>query len=74
MNRDDFIAALQDQNIDANMISFDEPMKDGYCIRKNSFRWETLIKERGNEYEVMGFPSEENALDDLLERLLSLES
>lgn len=39
---------------------------------QNYFRWETLVRERGQEYDVRGFPSESDALKSLSEELLRL--
>lgn len=72
MTRDEFIMVLAKNNIDPNIVCFDENIKDGYCIRKCYYRWETLVRERGQEYDVRGFPSESDALKSLSEELLRL--
>lgn len=74
MTRNEFFFALQANGIDLDMFSFDDSVKEGYCVRKNGFRWETLVKERGKERDVLGFPSEEDALENLLGRILTLYS
>ena len=58
MTRDEFIMVLAEKNIDPIIVCFAENIKDGYCIRKNYFRWETLVRERGQEYDVRGFLGE----------------
>ena len=71
MNRNEFIARLKENGISPEIVSFDSSTNDGYNIRKNKFRWETFMRERGNEYNCMGFPSESDALQymsDLLNR------
>ncbi len=51
------------------MVTFDSFVAEGYCLRKNHFRWETLFRERDTEYDLMGFPSESDALEYLLKEL-----
>lgn len=70
MNRDEFFTLLDQHNIDRSIVTFDSFVAEGYCLRKNHFRWETLYRERDMEYELMGFPNESNALESLLARLI----
>ncbi len=70
MTRDEFLKLLKENNIDESLVVFDDPIKDGYCIRKNYFRWEVFFRERGKEYNLMGYPSESDALTALLEKLI----
>ena len=70
MNREKFCALLKKNGIDSNMVSFQDDTKEGFCVRKNDFRWETLVRERGKEYEVVGHPSESDALIRLARELL----
>lgn len=72
MTRDDFLSELRTSNIDPNIVNFDTSNKDGYCLRKNYNRWETFVKERGKEYDILGFPSESDALQNLLQEILSI--
>lgn len=58
--------------IDTNFVSFNDNFKDGYCVRKNYYGWETFVRERGKEYDGIGFPSESNALESLLKEILSI--
>ena len=59
-------------SINANLVVFDDAIKEGYCVRKNYFRWEVFFRERGKEYGCVGFPSESNALQYLFDKLYSL--
>ena len=70
MNRDEFLTLLDQHGIDRNMVTFDSFVAGGYCLRKNHFRWETLFRERDTEYDLMGFPSESDALEYLLKELM----
>jgi hypothetical protein len=72
MTRDEFLTKLRENNIDSRFVSFDDNIKDGYCLRKNYYRWETFVRERGKEYDVVGFPCESNALESLLKEILSI--
>ena len=72
MTRTEFLELLREHNIDENLVVFDDPIREGYCIRKNYFRWEVFFRERGKEYEAMGYPSESDALIVLYEKLYSI--
>lgn len=72
MNREKFMSLLQENGIDPNIVSFDSSVNDGYNIRKNRIRWETFVRERGREYNCIGFPSESDALEYMLKRLIEL--
>lgn len=72
MTKTDFLELLKKYNIDVNLVVFDDPIKDGYCVRKNYYRWEVFFRERGQEYNCIGFPSENNALQYLFDKLYSL--
>lgn len=72
MTKTDFLELLTKYNIDANLVVFDDPVKEGYCIRKNYFRWEVFFREREKEYDCIGFPSESNALQYLFNKLYSI--
>ena len=72
MNREKFMSLLQGNEIDPNIVSFDSSVDDGYNIRKNRIRWETFVRERGREYNCIGFPSESDALEYMLEKLIEL--
>lgn len=72
MTRDEFVTQLIINRIDPNLVCFDDDVQEGYCIRKNHFRWETLVKERGKEYDVLGYSSESDALENMLAELIRL--
>lgn len=69
MTKTEFLELLEKNNININLVVFDDSIKDGYCIRKNYFRWEVFFRERGNEFECIGFPSESDALQYLFDKL-----
>ncbi len=72
MTRLEFLTLIKKYNIDEKIVVFDGTMKEGYCIRKNCFRWEVFFRERGEEYDCIGFPSESNALQYLFDKLYSI--
>lgn len=72
MTKNDFLLKLKENGVDTDLISFEDNSKDGYCMRKNYYRWEVFTRERGKEYDVIGFPSESDALLYLLDRLLKI--
>ncbi len=72
MTKTEFSELLKKQNINENLVVFDDSVKDGYCVRKNHSRWEVLFRERGTEYTCIGFPSESDALQYLFEKLCSI--
>ena len=72
MTRVDFLRLLEQNHINTELLSFDLDLRDGYCVRKNRLCWEVFVKERGGEYDLMGFPSESNALQYLFNELLSI--
>ena len=74
MERKSFLELLRRLEIDEHMIVLDDGVRDGYCVRKNGLRWEVLIRERGVESDVMGFPSEDDALGYLAQMLLRMYS
>lgn len=72
MTKKQFLVLLEENNIDENLVVFDDTIKEGYCVRKNYFRWEVFFRERGKEYESVGFPSESDALEYLYNKLYSI--
>ena len=72
MNRNEFIALLKENGIPQGIVSFDSSTNDGYNIRKNKLRWETFTRERGKEYNCIGFPSESDALQHMLDELIAI--
>lgn len=55
MNRNEFIARLKENGISPEIVSFDSSTNDGYNIRKNKFRWETFMRERGTSIIAWDF-------------------
>lgn len=72
MTKTEFLDLLKKHNINEKLVVFDDDVKDGYCVRKNHYRWEVFFRERGKEYDCIGFPSESNALQYLFEKLYSI--
>lgn len=72
MDRTEFVRQLKEHGIDPNIVTFEDNVADGYGIRKNRFRWEVFLRERGAEYNCVGFPSESDALIYLLDRLVPI--
>ena len=72
MTKVEFLELLKQYNINENHVVFDDPVKDGYCIRNNYSRWEVVFRERGIESDCMGFPSESDALQYLFDKLYNL--
>ena len=72
MDRIEFIKHLEEHGINPNIVSFEDNAADGFVIRKNYFRWEVFLRERGAEYNCVGFPSESDALIYLLDRLVPI--
>lgn len=69
MTRSEFWEKLKENNINENVVSFEPDLKDGYCVRRVSYRWEVFVRERGQEYESIGFRSESEALEYLFDEL-----
>ena len=72
MTKTEFLELLKKYNINENLVVFDDAIKEGYCVRNNYFRWEVFFRERGKEYDCVGFPSESNALQYLFDKLYSI--
>lgn len=72
MNRNEFNAQLKERGINPDIVSFNSSLNEGYNIRKNQLRWETFIRERGIEYNCIGFPSESDALQHVFDELVSI--
>ena len=70
MKRTEFLALCRNSTISTNLIHFENSVADGYYVLKNYHRWEVFFRERGTDYECMGFPSESDALNYLAEKLI----
>ncbi len=71
MTKTEFLELLDKHNINKNIVVFDD-ISDGYCVRKNYYRWEIFFRERGEEYDCVGFPTESDALKYLFDKLYSI--
>ncbi len=72
MTHNEFIDFLKKNNFDTNIVHFENSVADGYYVLKNYYRWEVFFRERGNDYYCVGFPSESDALEYLLKKLLKV--
>lgn len=72
MTRVEFLELLKKYNISEKHVVFDDNIKEGYCVRKNYSRWEVFFREKGKEYNCIGFPSESNALQYLFDKLYNI--
>lgn len=70
MTRTEFTAFLENRKISPNIVHFENSVADGYYILKNYQRWEVFYRERGTDCECMGFPSENDALNYLAQKLI----
>ncbi len=66
----EFVDLLKENKIDTSIVHFENSAADGYCVLKNHHRWEVFYRERGKDYDCVGFPSESNALEYLLKKLV----
>lgn len=72
MDRIEFIARLKENGISPQIVSFDSSVGDGYQVRKSRYGWESFVRERGMEYECIGFPSESDALQHMLDEIIGM--
>ena len=70
MTRTGFLELCRKSNTSKNIIHFENSVADGYYVLKNYHRWEVFFRERGTDYECMGFPSESDALNYLADKLI----
>ena len=70
MTYNEFVDLLRENNVDANIVHFENSVADGYYVLKNYHRWEVFYRERGKDHDCVGFPSESDALIYLSERLI----
>ena len=69
MTYNEFVDLLRENNVDTNIVHFENSVADGYYVLKNYHRWEVFYRERGTDYDCIGFPSESDALEYLLRKL-----
>lgn len=72
MTKTEFLELLKKHNINEKLVTFNDALEDSYCVRKNHFRWEVFFRERGKDYDCIGFPSESNALQYLFDKLYGI--
>ena len=60
---------LNNNNISPNLVHFENSVAEGYYVLKNYHRWEVFFRERGKAADCIGFPTESDALEYLLEQL-----
>ena len=65
----EFVDLLKENKIDTSIVHFENSVADGYYILKNYHRWEVFYRERGKDYDCVGFPSESDALEYILVKL-----
>ncbi len=70
MTRIEFLELCESKNITTNLIHFENSVADGYYVLKNHHRWEVFYRERGKDYDCVGFPSESDALIYLADKLM----
>ena len=70
MTRREFIELLKSNTIAPNIVHFENAVADGYYVLKNYHRWEVFFRERGKDYDCVGFPSESDALEYLLKKIV----
>lgn len=70
MTRVEFLELCSKLNTSPNLVHFENSVVDGYCILKNCHRWEVFYRERGKDYDCVGFPSESDALIYLADKLI----
>ena len=66
----EFVDLLKENKIDTSIVHFENSVADGYYVLKSYHRWEVFYRERGKDYDCIGFPSESDALEYLLKKLL----
>lgn len=70
MTKTEFLELCESKNISTNLIRFENSVADGYYVLKNYHRWEVFFRERGKDYDCVGFPSESDALIYLADKLM----
>ena len=70
MTYNEFVDLLKENKIDTSIVHFENSVADGYYVLKNYHRWEVFYRERGKDYDCIGFPSESDALEYLLKKLV----
>lgn len=66
----EFVDLLKENKIDTSIVHFENSVADGYYVLKNYHRWGVFYRERGKDYDCIGFPSESDALEYLLKKFV----
>ena len=66
----EFVDLLKENKIDTSIVHFENSVADGYYVLKSYHRWEVFYRERGKDYECIGFPSESDAFIYLADKLI----
>ena len=70
MDRNEFWEYLRQNQIDPEMVSFDNSIAEGDIIQKKGPYWVISYKERGIEFNLHAFLTESEALEYELNRLV----
>lgn len=70
MTKEEFFEVIESKSVSSNLVHFENSVADGYYILKKYYRWEVFYRERGKDYDCVGFPSESDALEYLLKKLV----
>ena len=70
MTKEEFFEVIESKSVSSNLVHFENSVADGYYVLKNHHRWEVFFRERGKDYDCVGFPSESDALEYLLKKLV----
>ena len=55
MTKAEFLELLKKYNINEKLVVFDDAIKEGYCVRKNYFRWEVFSEKEEKNMTVYAF-------------------
>ena len=69
MTKEEFLKCLEDHPVLRGRVHFENGVSDGYYVLRNLNRWEVFFRERGVDDGCMGFPTEQDAWNYLLECL-----
>lgn len=73
MNKTEFILALQDNNINPNIVCFNDSVQDDiFCVVENYNKVDIFYRERGNIFDLRSFENLSDGLTYLLNRLLKI--
>lgn len=70
MTKAEFIETLEGKGVSTTLVHFENSVADGYYILKSHHRWEVFYRERGKDYDCIGFSCESDALEYLLKKLI----